>query len=304
MLGDSTMRFQYLNLAYTLTHGHQPQGSAEKLEYTDNWRCSSREECSHLAGTTNAEEDYRDPSGEMCKTSEETCRNKMDFVKAFFNGTMSLVRDKCDCWRAQFPQIIENRYYVSPDGVHLTSLHLLGRRNVEGNWVPGDSHSTPHPLLEYAPRWSFGVAETLHKIVEKVKPTVVVINMGLHLAAKHPVLEEREWAILAKWASATGVRLVWKTTHVKAGGDAPMEPAPEGWARPPMSWNRSETEAALAQKHGLQVFPAHKITAKLDLTTGWMQSGDTFANPHLTSHGNGVVNEAMLGQLYGSACAK
>ena len=186
-----------------------------------------------------------------------------DVFKAFFNKTMALVGDQCDCWRDSqfFPKVIHTAcrepllLYSHPAGVHLTTMQLLGRRNLTGNWLPGDDEGLRELQSEYAPRWSFGVVDLLERVVSPLKPTVVVINMGLHLTADRPTLDEDEWTALGGWAARSpGVRLVWKTTHCKAGGPAPLANTPEGDARAPMSFARSEAEAALAAAHGLEVF--------------------------------------------------
>ena len=287
MLGDSTMRYQYLNLAFLLKEGRKPAGEEQRLEFEAGWKCPD-DDCSNLKGGD-------------------------DVFKAFFNGTMALVGDECDCWRdsRSFPIVIENRYYSRPAGVHLTTMQLLGRRNLTGNWLPGDDEGLRELQSDYAPRWSFGLVDLLERVVSPLKPTVVVINMGLHLTADRPTLDEDEWTALAGWAArSSGVRLVWKTTHCKAGGPAPIANAPEGDARAPMSFERSEAEAALAAAHGLEVFNAHHVTARLE-EHNWMPMTSrrytrlsryrdfaTKTNPHLASGGNDLVNEAMLSQPY------
>ena len=287
MLGDSTMRYQYLNLAFLLKEGRKPAGEEQRLEYEVGWRCPG-DDCSNLKGGDDA-------------------------FKAFFSGTMALVGDECDCWRDThtFPNVIENRYYSHPAGVHLSSIQLLGRRNLTGDWLPGDDEGLRGLQSEYAPRWSFGIVDSLERVVSLLKPTVVVINMGLHLTADRPTLDEDEWTALAGWAARSpSVRLVWKTTNCKAGGPAPLANAPEGDVRPPMSFARSEAEAALAAAHGLEVFNAHHVTVKLEEhnwmpMTSWrykhldrFREFSTQTNPHLASGGNDLLNAAMLSQLY------
>ena len=81
----------------------------------------------------------------------------------------------------------------------------------------------------------------------------------------------------------------------------------------PMSFARSEAEAALAAAHGLEVFNAHHVTVKLEEhdwhpMTSWrnerlnrFRDFATQTNPHLASGGNDLVNAAMLSQLYDDA---
>lgn len=78
---------------------------------------------------------------------------------------------------------MENRFLRNlSHGAKVTYLQLFGREvPMRGSWWPGlpDSDRTVHS--SWAPKWSMPFTKTIHTLLQLLRPTVVVINLGHHL---------------------------------------------------------------------------------------------------------------------------
>ena len=201
LMGDSLTRYQYINLAYFLTHGVWTSGSP-----------------------------HNEIEGEFGSWNE--------FYHATWRRLQSpATSEVCDCHRHEVPKngpkpppdrdIMENRYFrVHGGGLNasLTYIELFGHRAVVGHdvaylnatcggaggcvqagCVPGQCVEPPH--------WKLRPPETaVVAIAAMLRPSVLVINSGHHASYAN----DTTMAALARAGHAArglGVRhMVWKTT--------------------------------------------------------------------------------------------
>ena len=284
MIGDSTMRYSYMHLAYALLNGHQ-QGSREPGE--------------HDVGD---ERTWSRPGGFYRSAFAPGGRElpvRIHDMEAFFNGTMETLHDACDCYRRGCCEnVTENRYFWHKGGVQLTTMQLLGRRNASGNWLPGQNFSHRTVQSEFKPIFSYNAFDLLEKVVPQLEPTVVVFNMGLHLDTD--TLSESEWAALRrvtdKLQTETRARFIWRTTHVSSVVHA-MPNTPDGLKRPGLSMDRVETEADAAISNGFEILPVHRLTSTLEAEDWWDSNP---RQPHLRPRANNLIVSALIKHLYGA----
>ena len=282
-VGDSTMRYQYEHLAYAVRHGHEAP-AVQRVK---------RDDAADLLGDVGDERSWLQAGDDYSQSPG----GDLEF-RAYFAASDTLLNDECDCFRG-IPccdEIIENHYF-SADGVQMSALQMLGRRPVQGTWLPGEDTRMRKPAFQFAPRWSLSSIDLITNVIAGLNATVVIWNQGLHLA-DGGALQADEWEALHSAVKNTlqkqGVRFIWKTTHL-SGLDYCLPPTPEGQSRPGVDRARIEAEAEQAGSR-FEVFPAHEVTAELEAKDYW---DNDMRQPHLNPSGNHRLNAAMLKQLYG-----
>eukprot|EP00966_Prymnesium_polylepis_P334937 7390282-Prymnesium_polylepis.2 len=163
-IGESTMRFQYLLLAWALKHGveyrdsDQPANDPRRLYNIYSFSAGGR----------------RDPPN----------------WRAFLEYTSAALRphEHCDCRRNDPTELhIENRYFRL-GSVQLTYLARMGREQLQGVWWPGDDDSLRviHDAGTDA-RWTRqNISSGVIDLLPLLHPTHVIYWVGgLHLAMQH-----------------------------------------------------------------------------------------------------------------------
>ena len=157
--GDSTTRYQYLQLAFALRHGVENEHDG--------------------ARSINSERSWPGK------------KNPSTRWGVFTNGTSAILapHELCDCYRSTTDARGFQHRYFHFRSVSLTYIELLGKRNgVRGRWWPSRSIDTcgvPHTM------WGRPSAEKtwsdvdwirgLASLVALLSPSALVINMGHHL---------------------------------------------------------------------------------------------------------------------------
>ena len=284
MIGDSTMRYSYMHLAYALFNGHQQGSRAPGEPDVGDERTWSRPGGSYRSA--------------FAQGGKELPVRIHDF-DAFFWGTMGTIHDACDCYRhGCCNEVTENRYFWHKGGVQLTTMQLLGRRNVSGNWLPGQDLSERIVRKQFKPSFSYNAFDLLEKVVPQLDPTVVIFNMGLHLDTD--TLSESEWAelrrVTAKLQGEKRARFIWRTTHASSVVH-PMPDTPDGVRRPGLSKERVDAEEDAALSNGFEVFPVHKLTSTLEAEDWWDSNPK---QPHVRPRANNLIVSALVKHLYGA----
>ena len=214
-LGDSTIRYLYIALAFAWRHGHE----LRQIDYIE------------------------EPGG-------------FDW-RAFYDNSSALLADWCDCYRthcckAHHP-VMENRFLRNlSHGAKVTYLQLFGREvPMRGSWWPGlpDSDRTVHS--SWAPKWSMPFTKTIHTLLQLLRPTVVVINLGHHL---HTPLHAQELQSMGDSFARLNATIVWATTMQCMKSDQRCNPMVPKLDEGPTAYFKS--------RFGL-MFPAAELTRNL-----------------------------------------
>ena len=186
LLGDSTLRFQYLSLAFAWRHGHELQ-QAEEANMTGN----------------------------VVQHSMRLRGWQQFNWSSFFERTSVMIGDQCDCHRSGAccfgrTPAMENRFARFRCGAQLTYLQLWGRMPMKGTWWPGHPERERSVHRRWAPKWTMPAFEVIRKLLPLLRPTVVVFNLGHHLksALTEPELQRFGQA----FGNLTSTRVVWATT--------------------------------------------------------------------------------------------
>ena len=176
-MGGSLTRYQYLSLAYFVTHGTwiDPRTKPNLVVEGDHasWN-------------------------------------------AFYNATTTAYEgfEKCDCYRSQkwdLKSITENRYYVAPHW-NLYYIQAFGSIPSHGHWNPLVLPSTQPPFKRNASfMWEYDWPNTIlnHVALLRPKPQWIVLNAG-HWANDFNNPEYRTRVIQA--IRDAGIKSIWKTT--------------------------------------------------------------------------------------------
>ncbi|GMI62373.1 hypothetical protein ScalyP_jg6298 [Parmales sp. scaly parma] len=178
-MGDSLTRYQYLSLAYFVTH--------------DTWI---------------------DPRTKPNLVVEKDYAS----WKAFYNATNTAYAgfERCDCYRSQkwdkaAKTVTENRYYVAPHW-NLYYIQAFGSIPSKGNWNPQAVPSTQPPFeLNASFMWDYDWPNTIlnHVALLRPKPQWVVLNAGIWKNDFNNI-EYRNRVIQA--TRDAGIKSIWKTT--------------------------------------------------------------------------------------------
>jgi len=180
-MGDSLSRFQYLDLAYFLTHGQWVQ---QKVEYNH---------AGHEKPSMVTDHDYND-------------------WLHFFNHTNAELApyEQCDCYRKTGGSIvggtgiIENRYFHDPNMNNTVRyLQKFGDYPFKSSWDVSDIHNNDHgPMIltesELKPLFWVGWVDAIRDFVCHMdpKPSVFVFNQGwwtnndlVNVTLQHEILD-------------------------------------------------------------------------------------------------------------------
>lgn len=241
-LGDSTLRYQYLMLAYAIRHGREWQPLA--------------------------------PGSGTASSMHSRLGSVVDHNwTAFYLETTAMLRpyEHCDCYRNAL-DILENRYFThAPSNVRITYLQAFKRgERCQGTWWPGDPNTWRTPHTVFAPRWTLSMAQLVRKLLPLLRAkmvaanTAVVLNLGHWLARNttHPRLLQEEFDELGAAANDSlpqGAQLYWSTTSA-----CPLHPysrRKHTWCA--STWGSTRHEARAARAAGFRIFDAFNITQSL-----------------------------------------
>lgn len=240
-LGDSTMRFSFLNFIHWL--------------HAETW-------------------DTGEPPLE--RDSAAWGENGWD---SFFAGTAARVPHLCDCARCHGAQLfeeasrwdvggvrmlcaMENRYYIHPASGTRASFVLLFGRNPIGwnapNFLGYDCFPSGCPAQQgcppggcYPPQFAAPAMQALRRLLAELSPTDIVLSSGVWGDYEAP--EDLE-ALLGALASAPGrPRVLWRTPTPPRPGAHPLGE----WSK---TWHSPATSAAFRAR-GWGVVPSGALTA-------------------------------------------
>ena len=232
VVGDSTLRYLYLSWLYALRRGKFVDYNAA---YCDKVKKSLK---------------YSTTGEPGCLWNEMTWGTWSEF----FNSTSSIVDDWCDCQRAEYApleKIVENRYgTLLPNGARLTYLQYFVM-NMHGYWWPGEPNELRTIHTEFSPLWSMPLEDVFRKLLGILRPTIIVLNAGLHLGHTIKDDELQAYATLAKEVQCP---IVWATT---LGVDVRKDPGNR-------HMRNTADEARRARKHFAYVFDTYRNWEPVD----------------------------------------
>ncbi|KAI9199484.1 uncharacterized protein BJ171DRAFT_214606 [Polychytrium aggregatum] len=186
-IGDSVTRYQYLSLAYRLSHGH--------------WQ-------------------FEEPG--FNKTTEIIDRDWHDWER-FMRGTNALLKgnEVCDCYRngtwdwTKTVEYIENRYFKTP---HYTMTFFQayddrpGVCHTKGRLFPEKGA----PYFDAPLDWCYTIPALLDHIDKTYGQSIIVLNLGIHGS------DYVKWATaFARHSTRSGSILIWKQTTPSSDGRMP-----------------------------------------------------------------------------------
>jgi hypothetical protein len=191
-VGDSVTRYQYLDLAYYLHHGHWCNDTSFQH------RIHKKNLARYVATTTGALAPNED-----CDCFLRPQATALDYQQTY----------------------VENRYYADPvRGNYVAYIGKWGAQSARGHWGPDTAFRGNHtPLSEHQPEpfaWTYTWSEliTLHLARLQPWPDYVVLNEGL--SANHSLLDLTTQRAVADALRSTGLVGIYKTTTStsKTGG--------------------------------------------------------------------------------------
>lgn len=254
MIGDSIMRYQYLNLAYHFVHGHSPDF------------------------------EFFEKSGHWGKYADE------NFWRKFYNQSNQLLKSDqskatCDCWRAKCcDDTIENRYFSHQQrNVHLTYLQWFYPYSFKGHWSPSKGSEPEQSCAagNCAPPASWEIpkhhaAQLLEDFVVKLKPTPT-----------HVVMNSAKWGHMTK---SGFVSLVKAGKHIKDkyGTKFIWKTETRGYKSSSTS-SFTKEEVRMARDHDWDVFDVEELTLPLR-NQSWAYSDKL----HMSELVNSYLNSVFL----------
>lgn len=234
LVGDSTVRYMYLGLAYALKFG--------------------QERCDFL-GAKSVEHKYSTWAEFFKHTTEELAPHEI-----------------CDCSRSMKPgtfatQSVENRYFtLEHHNMSVAYLSWYGYERMHGYWWPG----TPLPSTFVLPQngsrahrftWEMNYAEAHTKLLTALQPTTVVLSGAAH----HDPVDMRghvNWSRVETWrhfsnsvrAAVPAARIVWST---------PTDKALSGM---------QQSDRTIAEQF-FAIFDAHAVSQRFDRPRDWYADG-------------------------------
>lgn len=187
-IGDSVMRYQYLNLVYMYKYGKWPE------DFNHNSVCSE-------------------------KSFEEANMTYSERWNNFYLQTNDILKgETCDCFRQNYS--IENRMYQDADGTRISYFQWFGNKAYPmGHYDV--AFQTPQCCapgqcalgLPTCPEWKddgpFGLIERLAGLPRA--PEVVLLNSGIH--HDFPSLPPKWMKQLeAAWSKPNHMKVVWRET--------------------------------------------------------------------------------------------
>jgi len=159
---------------------------------------------------------------QRCFWNEHTWPSWADF----FDGTSIGDANFCDCYRAQgrlnYSETMENRYnHVGRTKFAFVSFYGIRDLPTFGTWRVGDPDTLRKPHATWAPRWEMQIDELCRTLLPSLRPSVILVNFGHHLAANVPLLSpykdaelDEMYARIARPLHAITPNVVWTTTIV------------------------------------------------------------------------------------------
>jgi hypothetical protein len=191
MIGDSTMRYQYLSLVYALKYGAE-----NVLDFPHQ--------------TITCEKTYAD-------------------WPTFFRATNKLLQpnELCDCCRGANAKLGVERRYFHYDGVSVTYQEWMATAWTHGRWWPNETISAEKPricehsqLRNTAQDGGWGRLTSGHQwlvdILQVLEPTAVVLNQGhglLKWPYTGPLHGEKFFGDLYRQIARLAPQVMWRSTH-------------------------------------------------------------------------------------------
>jgi hypothetical protein len=291
--GDSTTRYQYLQLAYALRHG------VENL--------------------------HDGPRSINSERSWPGLRSAQTRWGVFTNATSQLLHphELCDCYRSTSDLHGFQHRYFHINGVSLTYIELMGRHEIHGAWWPATGTVSTcgaprtlwakpaHERMWRRRDWPSGLAE----LVKALEPSALVLNVGHHLFCPQGATScDYKRMTNVSRSTAAGGALEFVTpqqSRIKPLGTAEWQRLRDAFVpltqRTTVLWKTTSntgsrqvpaTEAAVAAQFFPRIFDAHKLSSlQLD------PARDYWDAIHLKSRANNLMNWALLTQIEGDEWA-
>lgn len=216
-IGDSTMRYQYLTLAYFLEHGEWPDTSPNKPSIL--WE-----------GSVSGSKLYRSNGAIVgkagCNISDLDSVYMAQWTQFYqFTNSAFGEHEKCDCYRSNIHNSIENRLY-SFRNVSLAYFQYFG----DCAWPRGTSNFQNKFNISCRPgmccrqRWEVAIGDFLSSTLNFFQPTHVILNLGLwktpHKSLHCRNVSDKKLIRSVNSASSKGfIRSsvkVWRTTPLRS----------------------------------------------------------------------------------------
>lgn len=224
LIGDSTIRYQYLTLAYFAEYGTWPPGQLGNP--SPLWEGS-------LKNNTISQNLMTSKSAIKCLT-DDSLKTQQNFKRwlMFYSFTNSLFNghETCDCYRSRTIDSVENRVYVNNDS-------FVGYFQYWGDCALPRGNMSPDQRLQCAPgiccsrTWEYRL-EDFAKRLRAYQPTHLLFNIGLWHGKALSCSRKRKGSryahksFLKAFASAVRRELptlkmkIWRTTPVRLSTQA------------------------------------------------------------------------------------